>query len=543
MKPFAWFTLRQLHGAFLLLASLGLAACNNGHYAPISAGTPSIEASPTLRLVFVTDLAGVVEPCGCTRDQLGGIGHFAAWVSRERTRVAATVIASAGPQFFMDVRLSGDGADQARARATVIARWMHTLDWAAFAPASSDWADGEGELARLARLSGATPLAADEAAGAPWATVSVREVGGLRIGFVGVRSPTDAGAASSAQTSVRRGFDRAKAMGASAVVALAAVGRGEAKRIADAVPELLAVVVGSSSSTGEQNLPAPEPERVGNVAIVQAANHLQSVAVLDIYLRDPIEPGGIVRLSDGTGIELAAARSAVERRREELQGKIAIWERDPTVLPSDLQARRRDLAELDDEARRLQAARAPAKGNYYRYAIQEIRETLGNDPGAERELASYYKAVNEHNRTAFADRLPLAAEPTEAGYVGGEVCATCHADARNVWLRTRHASAYATLERASKEFNLDCVGCHVTGYEKPGGSSVTHVEKLRNVQCESCHGPGSKHVLDPSVGSALAAPGPSTCLECHRPPHVENFNPAQRMASILGPGHGLPARH
>jgi hypothetical protein len=543
MKQFEWPSLRQLHGALPLLALLGLAGCKNGHYAPISAGTPSIEASPTLRLVLVTDLAGVVEPCGCTRDQLGGIGHFAAWLSRERTRLAATVLASAGPQFFMDMRLSGDGADQARARATVIARLMHALDWAAFAPASSDWADGEGELTKLAELSGATALRADDAVDAPWATVSVREVGGLRIGFVGVLSQTDAGATASARASVRRGFDRAKAMGANAVVALAAVGRGEAKRIADAVPELLAVVVGSASSTGEQNVPAPEPERVGNVAIVQAANHLQSVAVLDIYLRDPIEPGGIVKLSDGTGIELAAARSAVERRREELRTKIAVWERDPAVLPSDLQARRQDLAELDDEARRLEAARAPAKGNYYRSTIQEIRDTLGSDPAAEQELASYYKAVNEHNRTAFADRLPLAAGPTEAGYVGGEACATCHADARNVWLRTRHASAYATLERASKEFNLDCVSCHVTGYEKPGGSSVTHVEKLRNVQCESCHGPGSKHVLAPSVANLVAAPAPSTCLECHRPPHVENFNPAQRMASILGPGHGLPARH
>ena len=45
----------------------------------------------------------------------------------------------------------------------------------------------------------------------------------------------------------------------------------------------------------------------------------------------------------------------------------------------------------------------------------------------------------------------------------------------------------ATLTTQFKEFNLDCVGCHVTGYGRPGGSTVTHVEKLKDVQCEACH--------------------------------------------------------
>jgi cytochrome c556 len=346
----------------------------------------------------------------------------------------------------------------------------------------------------------------------------------------------------SAETAVRRGFARAQAMGANAVVALASVGRGEAKRIADAVPELLAVVVGSAKAAGEQNVPASEPERVGNVLIVQAANHLQSVAVLDIYLRSPVESGVLVNLADGTGIELAASRAEIERRRGELRTKIAAWQRDPALRPSDLEARRRDLADLDVQAKRLYAPTESPKGNYYRYANQEIRDTLGSEPAAERELLAYYKAVNEHNRMAFAGRLPVPAGPTDATYVGDEVCATCHADARDVWARTPHATAYATLEKSFKEFNLDCVSCHVTGYELPGGSTVTHVDKLKNVQCEACHGPGSTHVLatPAAIHNVVAAPPPSRCLECHRPPHVENFDPATRMASILGPGHGLP---
>ena len=89
-----------------------------------------------------------------------------------------------------------------------------------------------------------------------------------------------------------------------------------------------------------------------------------------------------------------------------------------------------------------------------------------------------------------------------------------------------------------KEFNLDCVSCHVTGYEKPGGSTVTHVELLKNVQCEVCHGPGSKHERSPKVAMPVPRPQADTCTACHHPPHVHEFDGASKMNLILGKGHG-----
>jgi hypothetical protein len=110
-----------------------------------------------------------------------------------------------------------------------------------------------------------------------------------------------------------------------------------------------------------------------------------------------------------------------------------------------------------------------------------------------------------------------------------------------MWNHTWHAHAYGTLRSEGREFNLECVGCHVTGYERPGGSTVTHVDKLENVQCEVCHGPGSKHVADPiDEGAILAKPDAARCLDCHRSPHVEQFDPVAKMKEILGPGHGMP---
>jgi hypothetical protein len=68
-----------------------------------------------------------------------------------------------------------------------------------------------------------------------------------------------------------------------------------------------------------------------------------------------------------------------------------------------------------------------------------------------------------------------------------------------------------------------------------------HTDKLRDVQCENCHGPGSLHVADPSkAGTLVASPKADVCVGCHHPPHVEAFDPKEKMKLILGPGHGQP---
>jgi 2',3'-cyclic-nucleotide 2'-phosphodiesterase (5'-nucleotidase family) len=511
---------------------------------------------PTARLYLVTDLAGALEPCGCTKDQLGGVDHFGAWVRQSRADAPAAVIASAGPLFFMDPTLSGDRADQDRAKAETIATVFKGLDLAAFAPGANDWADGPAGLTKLATAAGASviapapmsplaPAAAADAGAAPspFVSVLVRDVGTLKVGFVGYgQGLPGAPTPGSPEDAVKQGVEEAKRQGANVLVALAAVGRGEAKRIADAVPELTAVVVGSARSNGDANTEAPQGERVGDVLIAQGANHLQSVAVLDLYAREPVTPGRVVKFADATGLELAQQRADVSRRIDELHQKIAAWERDKSVSASDLDARRKDLAKLEAERDRLDRKPPPAQGSFFRYALKEVRDALGKDPAIDAQMASYYKAINDHNRAAFADRLPPPAAPDQAHYVGIDVCSSCHPAARAVWDGTRHAHAYATLSSQFKEYNLECVGCHVTGYQRPGGSEVAHVAGLQDVQCEVCHGPGSRHAANPTDRTRIIAePEPSSCLACHHPPHVEGFDPAAKMAEILGPGHGRPA--
>ncbi len=491
-----------------------------------------------MRLYFLSDLAGALEPCGCTKDQLGGLDHAAAWMTAEHAHAPVSALALAGPTFFMNETLTPEHKDQDVLKAETLADSLGSLGCAAFAPGENDWADGDAELVKLRNATGGALLVANfEPKGDATTASRIVTLNGVRVGFIGIGAPAPGSSSPAvpAPEAVKGQVAKLKTEGANVFVVLASVGRGEAKRIADDVPELLAIVVGSAKSTGEGNTETPPGERVGNVIIAETANHLQSVGVLDLFVR-----GGSYTFADATGLDAARTRTDLTRRVDELHVKIANWEKDGKISKTDLAARRADLAKLEADRAQLDDKPAPSSGSFFRYAVKEVRTSLGQDQLLKAKLAAYYKTINEHNRVAFADRVPPFPAPGQPSYVGVRVCAGCHAAARVFWETTRHAHAYATLSLENKQFNLDCVSCHVTGYDQPGGSSVTHVGLLENVQCEVCHGPSSRHARRPeSVPPPNPHPKEDLCLSCHHPPHVEQFDAKAKMSEILGPGHGL----
>jgi hypothetical protein len=504
------------------------------------------DATPTARLYLISDLAGALEPCGCVKDQLGGMDHFGALVATEKKDVTASAVLAAGPLFFMDAEVSKDKLAQEVSKAETIASALRTLGLAGFAPSRNEWAAGGDVLAKLRDTSAAPALAANVTAGVPLAKHVTKELGGIKIGFIGVAAPDKAkstapGVTSSAPAeAVKEAATAAKKEGARALVVLAAVGRGEAKRIADANPDVLAVVVGSTGASGDLNTKAAPAERVGDVLVVETANHLQTVAILDLHVRDA-RGDGLLKLADGTGIERTRKREELARRIDELRTRIATWETDKSVDPKDVAARKDDVAKLEAERAELDKAPPPAEGSFYRYAMRDIRESLGAHESVKAQMLAYYKKVNDANKLAFADKLPAPVAKGGSKFVGTDVCATCHEDPKRVWDGTAHAHAYATLEKQFKEFNLDCVNCHVTGYDLPGGSTVTHVADLKDVQCEVCHGAGQLHATKPDKNKIpIAKPSPDSCTTCHHPPHVHTFDAKAKMADILGPGHGKP---
>lgn len=501
---------------------------------------------PTLRLYLLSSVAGTIEPCGCTKDQLGGVDHFAALLKSEATMAPSSLVLGAGPMLFAEPVLSSDERVQQSWKADTLALVAKQLGLVAWAPGSNDWAMGPEELGKFVTASGATLLAGNLEGVAGASGVVVREVNGLRVGIVGVADPKDRAGQTptgltvkSASDAMRAGLEEAKKQGAHVLVALAAVGRGEALRLVDTFPELAVLVVGKPVEAGHNNDTPKPPIRVGSTLVVEASNHLQSVAVVDLFVRGKPALGNLV-FADASGVERAEELVVLAGRIRELETRILSWEQGGSVKAEDLAARKVDLEKLRADRIKLEEPLPAPAGNFLHYRLVEVREKLGSEPDAKAKLVDYYKRVNEHNRRAFADRKPEPAAAGQASFIGVEACTVCHDEARKVWDGTQHSHAYATLEEDFKEFNLDCVSCHVTGYGKAGGSTVTFVDKLKDVQCEECHGPGSLHAKKPSKKDLIILkPDPQSCVsKCHHPPHVENFDPVVKMDLVLGPGHG-----
>ena len=113
------------------------------------------------------------------------------------------------------------------------------------------------------------------------------------------------------------------------------------------------------------------------------------------------------------------------------------------------------------------------------------------------------------------------------------------------WRTTVHARAWKTLVDGGKTGFDDCVSCHVTGYGEMGGSSLGHLGNLKDVQCETCHGPGSaaRRRRGPG-GAARRPPGHARVhlLRCHNEKHSDTFNYVAYLRDVLGPGHGAKLR-
>src|SRR5205823_491936 len=104
----------------------------------------------------------------------------------------------------------------------------------------------------------------------------------------------------------------------------------------------------------------------------------------------------------------------------------------------------------------------------------------------------------------------------------------CHQKEVDFWKKTHHAQAWATLEHVNKQFDRSCISCHVTGWMKPGGSTLGTLAKddtLRDVQSERCHGPGSLHAEDGKRRETMRRDIPQTiCADCHTPEHSDTFD-------------------
>jgi hypothetical protein len=151
-------------------------------------------------------------------------------------------------------------------------------------------------------------------------------------------------------------------------------------------------------------------------------------------------------------------------------------------------------------------------------------------------------------------------------YLGANKCKMCHMKQYKAWAETKHAHALDGLKAATPEqlkkmnellktavekpaTDSACVRCHVTGYKEPGGYPAADSAKTAAVAfvgCESCHGPGSKHMavpMDDKEGrkKAVVHPTVETCHKCHTAEIAPKFDFAEMSKKVHPIAAAAPA--
>ena len=147
--------------------------------------------------------------------------------------------------------------------------------------------------------------------------------------------------------------------------------------------------------------------------------------------------------------------------------------------------------------------------------------SFGQDPRIDAELKDTAKIINPLLFALGEKEYNEAMSSGEYTYTGNLKCRLCH---RDFFMgRKKDAHEHSFKKSIGSKFSKEprCLMCHSTGYDvKSGFTTIRETPKLANVQCEGCHGPGSKHNEMNAKGGFLAGTdNPARimkmCKACH----------------------------
>lgn len=175
-------------------------------------------------------------------------------------------------------------------------------------------------------------------------------------------------------------------------------------------------------------------------------------------------------------------------------------------------------------------------GNKGRYAglleIQSENQTLtwqnrilslekGNPPNPKvTELLTEY--ANQVKEERLLDIMIKQSSPV--GFIGSENCMECHQREYKIWKKTKHSHAFSTLAKVNHQYDPECIGCHVIGFDyEEGFRNPEDTPDLMNVGCESCHGAGAEQAMNPIASFGKEDKKP-ICLTCHEKNRSPKFD-------------------
>jgi hypothetical protein len=159
----------------------------------------------------------------------------------------------------------------------------------------------------------------------------------------------------------------------------------------------------------------------------------------------------------------------------------------------------------------------------FSYEGVPVTESLRPEDSLVELYKTYQQLVKEAN---LLERQPRYVLPNSLEYTGSASCKLCHIPSHKYayekWSTKAHADAYATLVDVNSQYDPECIRCHVIGFEYQSGFiSMQKTPHLKDVGCENCHGPGSKHIQ--SLGREKTSLPKMDCTDCHTPEHSGGY--------------------
>lgn len=168
-----------------------------------------------------------------------------------------------------------------------------------------------------------------------------------------------------------------------------------------------------------------------------------------------------------------------------------------------------------------------------KFDVVAIDTRFGESDTVNDIYADYVAGLEEAD---YLSKMRRHDAPGGVEFVGSDSCAACHPKAFEHWKNSKHAHALRTLldpklaKPEGQHANPECVACHVVGWRmdhnlgvpvawKSGFITYDQTPSLGGVGCESCHGPGGKHVSNPANEewrkTVRVSLSEQQCRQCH----------------------------
>ncbi len=514
-------------------------------------------------LVYSGGLKSYFEPCGCQAEMLGGLGRVLSLLKGYQHRGLQVLPVDAGNLFFEALMVKKAKRKQSELKAEMVADLFRSMGVRVMGVGPFDLTFGLNQLKSLLQRSGMLALSANlvyESTGKPvFQGRTILQVGKRRIGFVGLLGYPEIPAGTpaverkkkeaeskafwstrklrvtSALAAAKREVAALRKSKVDLIVLLSTLGVTRLQQVLPSVKGIDIAIEGSEDSAFDP------PQRVGKTFLLSTPKEGQKVGIFAMYLRPQSKTWSAVETPAKRKEALKAMVKQVkvyEKQATQMrkQGKAFA----PIAKVYESQANEL-LKKMVIHRKTLQAPPSLASGHRgFFHLMLSVSSTLPEFPTAVKRVKRYQKEVKIANLAALQLIKPVLKDKHGNFYIGANRCKTCHGGAYQFWKKTRHANAFATLVKRKKQFDLDCIGCHVVGWQKPGGLyNIKTPGHLGNVQCENCHNIGGLHAAQGGKkGLIRGHVTASVCTQCHNGTHDPKFNFLSKVKKILGKGHG-----